>query len=133
MSKNRTCIVCGTAYEYCPHCNQYNSDETWRSVYCSEDCRTIFNVCSKYVANKLSASAAKEELKKITIPNNIISDGLKKNIEEINKSVTENKTITENKPTETKKKATTEKGKTDTEDTPKPKYKRRRMKKSEDV
>ena len=40
---NKTCILCGTEYKFCQGCRDYEDKPSWYNIYCSENCRTIFN------------------------------------------------------------------------------------------
>ena len=40
---NKKCILCGTEYKYCNGCRDYDDKPSWYNIYCSENCRTIFN------------------------------------------------------------------------------------------
>lgn len=62
MSKIKTCIVCGKKYEYCGHCDKGGQENRWKTNYCSENCRDIFNIISKYVNHHISIDDAKQEL-----------------------------------------------------------------------
>lgn len=58
----RKCIVDHTTYKYCPHCGNYNSKETWRLIFCSENCMAIHDVYDKVKAQKISTYEAKQLL-----------------------------------------------------------------------
>lgn len=45
---NRTCIVCNTNYSYCSSCKEHAALEPWHSIFCSDNCRKVFNVTSMY-------------------------------------------------------------------------------------
>lgn len=77
MANLRKCIVCGTSYDYCASKSKLN--DAWRNIYCSEDCRVIFNTCS---SQKISSDDAVKALDAITIPAGI-SDEFKKKIDDI--------------------------------------------------
>lgn len=62
MSKIKTCIVCGKKYEYCGHCDKGGQETRWKVNYCSENCRDIFDIISKYANNHISIDEAKEKL-----------------------------------------------------------------------
>lgn len=52
MAKKRECIICGTKYKYCRNCSQYDPEETWRNLFCSENCKDIFNIASEHFDSK---------------------------------------------------------------------------------
>ncbi len=62
MSKKdkRICKCCGKEYEYCPHCGKH-SDELWKNITDTEECREILNVVSAYNIGK----ANKDQVKKV--------------------------------------------------------------------
>lgn len=62
MAKQRTCLVCGTKYEYCPHCGKHNPKETWRFLFCSENCNKVDNVIASFRSKEISADEAKNKL-----------------------------------------------------------------------
>lgn len=66
MAKDRKCIVCPDKhiYKYCSHCAGYNSKETWRYLYCSQNCRGIYNIATDFSKGKISELEAKKELEK---------------------------------------------------------------------
>jgi hypothetical protein len=85
-TKIRHCVVAPSIhhYEYCGHCGQNKPEEMWRTLYCSENCMNIFNVCSKYVGKKLTVQEARDELDKLDIPAfECLAPGIRSNIEEI--------------------------------------------------
>jgi len=47
---NKTCIVCGEKYTFCPTCAQVRELEMWRNIYCSENCKKLFHAASGYHA-----------------------------------------------------------------------------------
>jgi endogenous inhibitor of DNA gyrase (YacG/DUF329 family) len=66
-SKSRICCVDGVNYKYCPKCKGYNPYETWRFVFCSENCKDIYNVTSSFEDGRISASEAKSQLDKLDL------------------------------------------------------------------
>ena len=82
MSKIKTCIVCGKKYEYCGHCDKGGQENRWKTNYCSENCRDIFNVISRYVNNHISKEDARNELIDKDLNINA-KDGIAKYFEEI--------------------------------------------------
>lgn len=84
MRGDRKCMVCGKKYNFCTICGKGNPYDTWKYIYCSEDCRKLFNIASDWTANKINATAAKIKLDEINIPplENLHSS-LRKNIDDI--------------------------------------------------
>lgn len=66
MAKQRKCIVCSKIYEYCPSCNEGETNQ-WKFIYCSENCRSIFKIFDAFRANKKSSKEAYSELKDLDI------------------------------------------------------------------
>ncbi len=84
MRGDRKCVVCGKKYNFCPICGKNDPYETWKYIYCSEDCRQLFNTVSDWKAQKLNATTAKIKLDSINIPplKNLHSS-IRKNIDDI--------------------------------------------------
>lgn len=82
MAHNRKCIVDLTEYKYCPHCGD-NPDETWRFIYCSENCRGIDKVMQGFVSGRLSELEAQEELKNYDVDMNKVCKSTKELLEKI--------------------------------------------------
>lgn len=51
---NKTCIVCGEKYTFCPTCANARDLETWKNIYCSENCKKIFHAASGYHAKTVT-------------------------------------------------------------------------------
>lgn len=83
MSKIKTCIVCGKKYEYCGHCDRSSVYQSWRSNYCSENCREVFKVCSDYVGNVINQKDAKAKLVKLDTSMSNIAKAINQNIKDI--------------------------------------------------
>lgn len=62
MAKIRECLVDKVQYQYCPHCNGNNSAETWRFLFCSDNCRNINSVFEGVRDNKISEDEARTRL-----------------------------------------------------------------------
>lgn len=62
MKKNRTCICCGTKYTYCPDCGGADRMKPfWYAEFCSEECKDIWDVATRYnmqIMNKKEAQSA---------------------------------------------------------------------------
>ena len=86
MAKDRKCIVCPDKhiYKYCSHCAGYNSKETWRYLYCSQNCRGIYNIATDFSKGKISGLEAKKELEKYDLSDlEFFNSTIKNEIEEI--------------------------------------------------
>lgn len=81
---NRKCIICGTMYEYCGHCDKkLVANETWKNIYCSEKCRDTFAILEQYTAKKLSADAASSQLASMGVDTNKINKNFKLTLDSI--------------------------------------------------
>lgn len=40
----RMCFVCGQEYNYCPNCGRGDARDTWKYLYCSDNCRTVEHI-----------------------------------------------------------------------------------------
>lgn len=69
MAHEKKCIVCGTQYKYCNHCSEYNSEETWRHLFCSENCKGIFDIYMKTRDGVISKEEAIRKIKKFDLSN----------------------------------------------------------------
>ena len=83
MSKKKHCIICNSSYEFCGHCNRISSDQLWRNLYCCEDCREIFHICSSYEGKEISADEAYDRLTRRNFANKNIQSSVKGTIEKI--------------------------------------------------
>jgi hypothetical protein len=87
MAQNRECVVCGTKYQFCPHCN--NSDApSWKAIYDTENCKKIFDVCSAFVFKHIDAKEALNRLDKCDLSKeDKFAKGIKKDLADIRASV----------------------------------------------
>ena len=58
---NKTCIVCGEKYTFCPTCSDTNNLKMWKNIYHNENCKDIFNTASDYLAGAITKEEAKEK------------------------------------------------------------------------
>ena len=66
---NRTCVICGKNYSYCPNCGEDAEKPTWYFIFCSENCKDIYDVCVQYRDKELALLDAQKEIKKLDISN----------------------------------------------------------------
>lgn len=86
MALDRKCIVCPDKhhYKYCSNCSGYNSKETWRFLYCSQNCKEIYSIATDFVNGKLNGLEAKHKLEKLDLSDlEFYHSVIKKNIEDI--------------------------------------------------
>ena len=60
--KARNCIVCGKEYEYCNRCSSHANMPTWMALYHDDNCRSIMNIATEYMAGNLTKADAKSQL-----------------------------------------------------------------------
>lgn len=85
MKEKRKCILCPShEYAYCGKCKPKEIVETWRFIFDSENCRDIYKILENYVAKKITALEARQQLDKYDLPNiNDIQPILRKKLEDI--------------------------------------------------
>ena len=64
MANTRKCIICGTQYDYCPHCGK---DPAWKTVYDTDVCRQVGNIVSAYNMKIMSKERAMNEINSLNI------------------------------------------------------------------
>ena len=65
FNDNKVCILCNAHYKYCEGCpSKYNVNETWRNIFCSEECRDIYSIYDLLKANKTTDAEAGKMLRK---------------------------------------------------------------------
>ena len=67
--RTRNCVVCGTEYTYCNTCREHASLPSWMALYHDENCRSIMNIATEYMAGNLTKADAKAELDKCDLTN----------------------------------------------------------------
>ena len=89
--KTRICSCCGKSYQYCPRCADDKDKELWYFAFCSENCKNIYDVTSKYENNQVDATTAKKELDKLDLSGlKNFGESYKESIEKINSEAKEN-------------------------------------------
>ena len=59
---SRECYLCGTKYRYCNTCSQDRIKPSWMSEFHSENCKNIFDICTRFNMNKMSKTEAQNAL-----------------------------------------------------------------------
>ena len=67
--RTRECIVCGVEYTYCNSCREHSSQPSWMAIYHDDNCRSIMNIATEYMAGNLTKADAKAELDKCDLTN----------------------------------------------------------------
>lgn len=85
MAKNnRVCKVCGSEYNFCPTCQRLTSSEKYKLMFCSQNCRDVFQVCANHTVGMIDKATAKEELSALDLSKqNQYSEKLKADIDTI--------------------------------------------------
>lgn len=65
MAKYNKCVVCGNTYEYCQNCDK--SKKYWKTTFCCESCKKLYDLVSSFYAGVITKEKAKEEFKTFTI------------------------------------------------------------------
>lgn len=73
MAKNRTCLLCGQKYSYCPHCDRDKLKPTWYFVFCSDKCNQLDSILSNNTAGHTTLAKAKKEISKVKFDINDIA------------------------------------------------------------
>lgn len=64
---NIICCVCGKEYKYCGNCDKSASKHTWKTSFCSENCRDIFRTCSGFEGGMIDLDKAFDTLNSLNI------------------------------------------------------------------
>lgn len=59
---NRICILCGKEYKFCSNCKEESHQPAWKNIYCSENCRLIFNTTVAYADKSIDIKEAKKRI-----------------------------------------------------------------------
>lgn len=87
MSKNnRVCKACGEAYYFCPNCSGAKATEKYKLMFCSKNCRDVFQTCVAYNMNHITKDEAMERLSQLDLSKkDYFSEQLKVDIDAIMK------------------------------------------------
>lgn len=69
MAKSRKCYLCGEKYQYCNTCSQDKNKPAWMAEFHDENCKTIFDICTRFNMKLLTKDEAKEALSKCDFSN----------------------------------------------------------------
>ena len=66
---NKTCIVCGTKYSYCPFCTQDKYKPTWMSSYHDANCKDVWRTLCAESTGHITKEEAVAKLKTLDLSN----------------------------------------------------------------
>ena len=93
---NRTCIICGNSYHFCPTCGEDTGKPTWYFIFDGQNCHDIYEVCTQYRDGEIDVKAAYEKISKLDISNiKNFADATRIQIEEILAKGKDVKSVTE--------------------------------------
>ena len=64
MSVKRTCFMCGTEYEWCNTCHDFDATETWKYLYHDRNCLEVSKIWYSYRGGEISKDEAKKRMDK---------------------------------------------------------------------
>lgn len=67
--KNRECYLCGRGYQYCGSCSNDRMKPAWMSEFHSENCKNIFDICTRFNMKLMSKSEAQDALNTCDLSN----------------------------------------------------------------
>ena len=67
--RNRSCYLCGQDYQYCPTCSQDRMKPSWMAEFHSENCKNIFDICTRFNMKLLTKEEAKVALEQCDLTN----------------------------------------------------------------
>jgi uncharacterized membrane protein YgaE (UPF0421/DUF939 family) len=67
VKNNKKCIICGTAYSYCPSCSRDMDKPSWYTLFHSDNCNNIYNIVTGYRDGLLTIAEAKTRLKTLDL------------------------------------------------------------------
>lgn len=69
--RNRLCYLCGESYQYCPTCSQDRTKPAWMAEFHSENCKNIFDICTRFNMKMFTKDEAKEAIEKCDLSNKL--------------------------------------------------------------
>jgi len=67
--RTRECYLCGQDYQYCPTCSQDKMKPAWMSDFHSENCKNIFDICTRFNMSLMSKDEAQDALNACDLSN----------------------------------------------------------------
>lgn len=60
--RKRHCYLCNVRYEYCHTCSQDRNKPAWMSTFHEENCKNIFDICTRFNLGFMDKSDAQKAL-----------------------------------------------------------------------
>ena len=67
--RTRKCYLCGGEYKYCPTCSQDRMKPAWMAEFHEDNCKNIFDICTRFNMKLMNKEEAQEALKKCDLSN----------------------------------------------------------------
>ena len=67
--RSRECYLCGTKYKFCGSCTNDRTKPSWMSEFHDENCKIIFDICTRYNMQMISKEDAKAALNECDLSN----------------------------------------------------------------
>lgn len=67
--RQRECYLCGHEYKYCQTCSQDKMKPAWMVEFHSENCKNIFDICTRFNLEMISKDEAQEALEQCDLSN----------------------------------------------------------------
>ena len=82
--RDRSCICCGTRYQYCPTCSNDRMKPTWMTEFCGEDCKELWTVATKFNMQMLTKEEVKEAISALKLKDkSVYVDCVQRDLENI--------------------------------------------------
>lgn len=69
--KSRECYLCKESYKYCPTCSNDRVKPSWMAEFHSENCKDIFDICTRFNMELFTKEEAKSAIEKCDISNKL--------------------------------------------------------------
>lgn len=69
--RQRECYLCGETYSYCPTCSQDRTKPSWMAEFHSENCKDIFDICTRFNMELLTKEESVKALEKCDLSNKL--------------------------------------------------------------
>lgn len=67
--RTRECYLCGEKYSYCPTCSQDRMKPTWMAEFHNENCKNIFDICTRFNMKLINKTEAQKALSACNLSN----------------------------------------------------------------